>query len=160
VLDVDHRVTQHRGDFDGACAAQVVDLVLERRRDGRWRERNRDASRSHDRRGLGDRGNRRRRRDDLHDHRRGRGRGCLHRFSDGRVDREFDPRIADLDPVAGRQLRLVDPLPVDERAASRTEIDDADVVGARDLDDRVHATDGLVVEPEVRRRDLAELDHT
>src|SRR5262249_52986792 len=43
-------------------------------------------------------------------------------------------------------------------AARGAEIDDADVVGVVDLDDGVHSTDGFVVEAEVSRGNLAELD--
>ena len=56
------------------------------------------------------------------------------------------------------ELRLVDLLAVDEGALGRAEVDDAHVTGAVDLDDRVHAADRLVVELEVRRGHLAELD--
>jgi hypothetical protein len=52
----------------------------------------------------------------------------------------------------------LDLLAVDEGAAGRAEIDQVDLL-VLDLDDRVHATDRLVVDPEVGGRDLADLDH-
>ena len=74
------------------------------------------------------------------------------------ADRELDAGLADDDRVAGLELRLVDLLAVDEGALGRAEVDDAHVTGAVDLDDRVHTADRLVIELEVRRGHLAELD--
>ena len=74
------------------------------------------------------------------------------------ADRELDAGLADDDRVAGLELRLVDLLAVDEGALRRAEVDDAHVTGAVDLDDRVHAAHRLVIELEVRRGHLAELD--
>src|SRR5690606_1835113 len=75
-----------------------------------------------------------------------------------RADRQLDPRLAHDDRVAALELGLVDLLPVDEGPLRRAEVDDAHVTGAVDLDDRVHAAHRLVVELEVRRGHLAELD--
>src|SRR5262249_38252844 len=86
------------------------------------------------------------------------GRSLDDRSLDG-ADRDLDASVAEPDRIAVVELGLVDPLVVDERTAGRSEIDELDVVVAVDLDARVHATDGLVVEAEVRGWHLAELDH-
>ena len=71
---------------------------------------------------------------------------------------EHDARAADLNLVAGVNLALVDARPVDDRARLVAEIDQRDVVGRSDLDDRVHARRELVVDPQVTLRVFADLD--
>ena len=63
-----------------------------------------------------------------------------------------------MDLVARFQDRLVDPLAVDRRSARGAEVDELDLARPRDLDDRVHARHRLVVKPQVRGRQLADLD--
>jgi hypothetical protein len=58
----------------------------------------------------------------------------------------------------GLQPRLRDALAVDGRPARRPEVDDVNVARARRLDDAVHARHGLVVETQVRRSELPDLD--
>ena len=67
-------------------------------------------------------------------------------------------RRADLDLIARANLALVDALAVHQRARLVAEIDQRDVVGAGDLDDRVHARRELVVDAQVAARVLADLD--
>ncbi len=77
-----------------------------------------------------------------------------HRLTDG--DDELG--VAEHDLIARLQLGLVDLLPVDQRALGRAEIDDVDLARTGDLDHRVHAADRLVVDAQVARRQLADLD--
>lgn len=47
-----------------------------------------------------------------------------------RADLDHDGRVAELQLIAGLEPRLVDSLPVDDRAGRRTEIDNVDLFGA------------------------------
>ena len=71
---------------------------------------------------------------------------------------EHDARAADLDLIARVDLALVDPRTVHHRARLVAEIDERDVVGRSDLDDRVHARRELVVDTQVALRVFADLD--
>ena len=77
-----------------------------------------------------------------------------HRVAEG----DDHAAVAEHDLVAGLQPRLRDALAVDGRPARRAEVDDVDVTRARRLDDAVHARHGLVVETQVRRCELPDLD--
>ena len=66
--------------------------------------------------------------------------------------------VADAHFVARLQLLLGDLLAVNEGALRRAEIGQHHFFGRRDLDHRVHATDGIVVELKRVRSDLADLD--
>ena len=70
---------------------------------------------------------------------------------------ELNHRRADLDLIARANLALVDALPVHHRTRLIAEIDQGDVVGAGDLDDRVHTRGEVVVDAKVRSRVLADL---
>ena len=70
-------------------------------------------------------------------------------------ERDVHAAVAEHDLVARLEARLADALPVDERPARRAEVDDVNLVGPGDLDDGVHARHRLVVDPQVRRGELA-----
>jgi hypothetical protein len=71
---------------------------------------------------------------------------------------EHDGRAADLNLIAHVQLALVDARAVHHRARLVAEIDERDVVGPGDLDDRVHAGGELVVHLQVALRVFADFD--
>jgi hypothetical protein len=71
---------------------------------------------------------------------------------------EGDAGPADLDLVAWLDAALVDAGAVHERAGLVAQVDEGDVLGRRDLDDRVHARRLLVVDAEMALRVLAQLD--
>jgi hypothetical protein len=68
------------------------------------------------------------------------------------------PRIPELNLVAGPENRLVDSRPVDHGAAGGAEIDEPRLPAIVDLDDRMHAGHGFLLQAQVRGRQLADLD--
>ena len=85
--------------------------------------------------------------------------GCgRERGRDGSALSRTIMRPADLDLIARLDLALVDARAVHHRARLVAEIDERDVLGRRDLDDRVHARRELVVDAQVALRVLADLD--
>jgi hypothetical protein len=73
-------------------------------------------------------------------------------------ERDLDAAVAEHDLVARLEARLADALAVHQRAARRAQVDDVDLVRPGDLDHRVHARHGLVIDPEVRGGELPHLD--
>src|SRR5262249_29906282 len=63
-----------------------------------------------------------------------------------------------LNLIAGSNLDLVHTGTIDDGAGFVAEIDERDVIGRCNLDDRVHARGELVVHPEVALRVLADFD--
>jgi hypothetical protein len=63
-----------------------------------------------------------------------------------------------LDLISRPDLALVDALAIDERSGLVAEIDQRDVAGGADLDDRVHTRCELVVHAQVTSRILSDLD--
>ncbi len=91
-------------------------------------------------------------------HRHGDGRRRVLRLCDGAKCHD-DARIAKLDLVARLENRLVDSLAIDRRSARGTKVDELNLPRTGDLDDRMHTRYRLVFQPEVRRGQLADLDH-
>ena len=129
------------GRSEGRCDRRTGGAGAKRVRGADWRT---DARSRGGRRGNGSRSGRQNR------GRRLRSRD-LRRF-------ELQQRRADLDLVARADLALVDALAVDHRAGLVAQVDQRDVAGARDLDDRMHARRELVVDTQMAARILADLD--
>ena len=71
---------------------------------------------------------------------------------------ENDLGVTNLDLVTNVQLALVDAGAVHHRAGLVTQIDQRDVLGAGNFDDRVHARGQLVIDTQVALRILADFD--
>src|SRR5205814_7648614 len=74
------------------------------------------------------------------------------------ADLDHDDRVAELNLVTRFQTRLVHALAVDDRPRRRTQVDDVDLARPGDLDHRVHARDRGVLDAQVARIELADLD--
>jgi hypothetical protein len=64
---------------------------------------------------------------------------------------------ADLDLISRTDLALVHTLPVHHRSRLVAEIDERDVAGTGDLDDRVHARREVVIDAQMTARVLSDL---
>src|SRR5690606_4809968 len=62
------------------------------------------------------------------------------------ADGDLQAGVADDDLISRLELGLVDLLAVHEGPLRGTQVDDAHVTGARDLDDGMHPTDAVIVQ--------------